>query len=63
MKIKRLNLRSMSEQLSDNELKQVLGGYSGRIIWCCPKSSLYEGCYMHNCSSDSDCDPGYYCDK
>ena len=51
MKIKRLNLRSMSEKLSDGELKHVLGGY-GDI---CMKCHTGSNCYTWNLTPQDDC--------
>ena len=54
MKIKKISFKNMSDTLTDNEMKNVLGGYFNNT-WrcCCGDRSSSSNCYNYSASSYS----------
>ena len=51
--LKKFSMRSVSEFLTEPEMKRVVGGYTG---WCCTyQNGIDWGCVLTGCTSDAAC--------
>ena len=66
--MKKINVRKVSDILSDKQLKNVYGGYNGgncQVLGCWESLSVYSTRYVHNGNcwneGEANCPYGFLC--